>query len=163
MVQKTILSRTLSNEVLLIHIYTTLYHIIRTSQKILHQSHFNPFFNCVLQHVAKTNKVHENAPVWNFTLIWEGSYSFLLHIVQAFGGTRHLIDSNMRGTNVTEDVIKCIKWNENMKQFLFFDVVVMNFNLLIVQPLSLTFSIHIVTYYTCIYYVTLINETNKLS
>ena len=53
---------------------------------ILHLSHFNPFFNeivvsrcetvCVngvLPHVTDTNKLHENAPVWNFTLIWEGS------------------------------------------------------------------------------------------
>ena len=71
------------------------------------------------------------------------------YVVQEFGGTCHLIDSNMSGTNVTVDVIKSIKCNANRKQFLFFDVVVMVFNLLVVQSLSLTLSIHMVTYYTC--------------
>ena len=59
------------------------------------------------------------------------SYSILLHVVQAFGGGRHLIDGYMSGADVTEDVMKYIKWNENRKQF-YFDVVVMVFNLLIV-------------------------------
>ena len=54
----------------------------------------------------------------------------------------------MSGTNVTEDVMKSIKCNANRKQFLFFDVVAMVFNLLVVQSLSLTFSFHMVTYYT---------------
>ena len=87
--------------------------------------------NGVLQHVTETNKLHENALVCNFTLIAEGSYSILLHIVHAFGGGRHLIDGYMSGTDVTKDVMKYIKWNESRTRF-FFDVVVMVFNLPIV-------------------------------
>ena len=63
---------------------------------ILHQSHFNPFFfneivvsrcetvcvNGVLPHVTDTNKLHKNAPVWNFTLIWEGSYMCHVNLYQ---------------------------------------------------------------------------------
>ena len=65
----------------------------------------------------------------------------------------------MSGTNVTEDVIKSIKCNANRKQFLFFDKVVMVFNLLIVPSLILTFLFtwpHIINAIL----VTLINETS---
>ena len=104
-----------------------------------------PVKNGVLQHVTETNKLHENAPVWNFTFtIWEGSYSFLLHIVQAFGWACHLIDSNMSGTDVTEDVMNSIKWKQ--KTVFVFDVVIVIFNLCIVQSLILMFSIYMVTY-----------------
>ena len=65
----------------------------------------------------------------------------------------------MSGTDGTEDVMEYIKWNENRKQHLFFDVMVMVFNLLVVQSLSTTFSIHMVAYYTC-YIDKWINETH---